>query len=161
MWLCCHLWEIITGPSLSFPPPPFSSPNNHEKLHFNVRRRQRGVLSGSPADLQGLFLSLDKTTFNCISFKTWSNKCILTSAFLFFYFLSNSILHSLTSHQTGMFWKEEAWKTEGPWNQEGWVLRPSVKNRVVEENNDCNSVCHWERRKAESKWKCLRRQKTW
>lgn len=43
MWLCCHLWEIIASPSLPFPP--FSSPNNHEKLHFNVRRTTKEGLS--------------------------------------------------------------------------------------------------------------------
>lgn len=145
MWLCCHLWEIIADPSLPVPPPPFSSPNNHEKLHFNVRATTKEARSlGARRICRGFSFLWTKTTFNCTSFKTWSNKCILTSSFLFCSFLSNSILHSLTSHQTGMFWKEEACKIEGPWNQEGCFISLSGKNKVVEENNDSNSVCCWE-----------------
>ena len=146
MGLCCHLWEIIADPSLPFsPPPPFSSPNNHEKLHFNVRATTKEARSlGAQRICRGFSFLWTKTTFNCTSFKTWSNKCILTSSFLFFSLLSNSILHSLTSHQTGMFWKEEACKIEGSWNQEGCFISPSVKNKVVEENNESNSVCYWE-----------------
>lgn len=51
-------------------PPPFSSPNNHEKLHFNVRATTKEARSlGAQRICRGFSFRWTKTTFNCTSFK--------------------------------------------------------------------------------------------